>query len=230
MFLQRFHANLLGRDFAVGDIHGHYDEFMEALKAANFNPKSDRVFSVGDLVDRGPRSFDTLKLAYEDWFKPIAGNHEDMMRKALKTRDDQRLLHWFKNGGNWVVDEDAGEVFQVGLDILDRMPMAIEVEVDGKLVGLIHAEPPPSWNTIREQADSSPFEDSQLSLRSLWSRERINKGDTSPVRGIDMVVCGHTIVSGVGFLGNVAYIDTGAYREEGHLTLVEIKDLLQWMP
>ena len=54
--LQRFELNTAGRDFGVGDIHGYFTKLQAALDAIGFNPAVDRLFSVGDLVDRGPES------------------------------------------------------------------------------------------------------------------------------------------------------------------------------
>ncbi|MCA4078770.1 metallophosphoesterase, partial [Pseudomonas kurunegalensis] len=54
--IKRFAANRAGRDFAVGDIHGHFTRLQAALDSAGFDPAIDRLFSVGDLVDRGPDS------------------------------------------------------------------------------------------------------------------------------------------------------------------------------
>ena len=51
--VKRFAANTAGRDFAVGDIHGHFTRLQSALDKAGFEPSVDRLFSVGDLIDRG---------------------------------------------------------------------------------------------------------------------------------------------------------------------------------
>ena len=50
--LRRMIANLRGRDLAVGDIHGHFQRLQQCLDAVGFDPAVDRLFSVGDLVDR----------------------------------------------------------------------------------------------------------------------------------------------------------------------------------
>ena len=60
-----YEANLEGRDFVVGDIHGEYDQFMKELEKVNFDKNIDRVFSVGDLVDRGKDSYWCLLLQDE---------------------------------------------------------------------------------------------------------------------------------------------------------------------
>ncbi|WP_183132684.1 metallophosphoesterase, partial [Pseudomonas amygdali] len=58
--IKRFAENTVGRDFAVGDIHGHFTRLQVALDVAGFNPAVDRLFSVGDLVDRGPECEDVI--------------------------------------------------------------------------------------------------------------------------------------------------------------------------
>jgi len=52
----RFACNAVGRDFAVGDIHGCFSHLRRSLEAIGFDASVDRLFSVGDLIDRGPES------------------------------------------------------------------------------------------------------------------------------------------------------------------------------
>lgn len=52
----RFDRNPLGRDLIVGDVHGCFTKLKASLDAVGFNLERDRLFSVGDLVDRGPES------------------------------------------------------------------------------------------------------------------------------------------------------------------------------
>lgn len=47
-------TNHAGRDFVVVDLHGCLDQLEALLKAIGFDPARDRLFSVGNLVDRGP--------------------------------------------------------------------------------------------------------------------------------------------------------------------------------
>ena len=57
--------NDTGRDLVVGDVHGHFATLRRALDELEVG-EHDRVFSLGDLVDRGPDS-----TAAKDW---IAGS------------------------------------------------------------------------------------------------------------------------------------------------------------
>ncbi|OCB02809.1 hypothetical protein BBC27_11345 [Acidithiobacillus ferrivorans] len=66
-------ANLQGRDFIVGDLHGHPDVLRRLMDYVAFDYDTDRLFSVGDLVDRGPDSAGALDLLDEPWFYPVLG-------------------------------------------------------------------------------------------------------------------------------------------------------------
>lgn len=64
--------------YAVGDIQGCYDCLRRLLDRVKFDPATDRLWSVGDLVNRGPQSLDTLRFlkSLGDSFTPVLGNHD----------------------------------------------------------------------------------------------------------------------------------------------------------
>ncbi|MBU2846994.1 hypothetical protein HF925_00060 [Acidithiobacillus ferriphilus] len=76
-------ANLQGRDFIVGDLHGHPDALRTLMDHVGFDYDMDRLFSVGDLVDRGPNSAGALDLLDAPWFYPVLGNHDAMLLATL---------------------------------------------------------------------------------------------------------------------------------------------------
>ncbi|MGC9216946.1 metallophosphoesterase [Acidithiobacillus sp.] len=76
-------ANLQGRDFIVGDLHGHPDVLRRLMDHVGFDYDMDRLFSVGDLVDRGPNSAGALDLLEAPWFYPVLGNHDAMLLATL---------------------------------------------------------------------------------------------------------------------------------------------------
>ena len=69
--MPRFEQNTAGRDFAVGDIHGCFTELQRGLDAIGFDASADRLFSVGDPVDRGPESHHALRWLDRPWFHAI---------------------------------------------------------------------------------------------------------------------------------------------------------------
>jgi hypothetical protein len=68
--------NRAGRDFVVGDIHGCYSLLDDGLRAVGFDPGCDRLFALGDLIDRGPESDLTARFLRRPGIHSILGNHE----------------------------------------------------------------------------------------------------------------------------------------------------------
>lgn len=97
--LKTFGPNLKGRDFAIGDLHGAYSVFLNLLENINFDFEKDRMFSTADLVDRGEKSLECLRLVDEPWFNPVKANHEQMMIEAFTGGPTGDF--WVQNGGRW---------------------------------------------------------------------------------------------------------------------------------
>lgn len=68
-----------GRDLVFGDIHGFFATVEAALEDLRYDPKRDRLFSLGDTIDYGPRSADALEWIQSRFACTVRGNHEDMM-------------------------------------------------------------------------------------------------------------------------------------------------------
>jgi len=92
-------VNRTGRDFVVGDLHGCVDALRYLLREAAFDPSRDRLFSVGDLIDRGTQSEEALALLDKPWFYAVLGNHEDTLCAVAEGR--LRRQWWYGIGGTW---------------------------------------------------------------------------------------------------------------------------------
>ncbi|MDQ5921999.1 MAG: hypothetical protein QG673_2058 [Pseudomonadota bacterium] len=64
--------------YVIGDIQGCHEEFMQLLSKINFNPSTDTLYLVGDLVNRGPQSLKVLQWIYkhQDSLVTVLGNHD----------------------------------------------------------------------------------------------------------------------------------------------------------
>lgn len=100
--------------YAIGDIQGCYDELRELLRALRFSADRDRLWFVGDLVNRGPKSVAVLRFVRDLGANAITvlGNHDlhllavalgggarklkrgDTLDDILHARDRDRLLDW----------------------------------------------------------------------------------------------------------------------------------------
>jgi serine/threonine protein phosphatase 1 len=136
--------NRQGRDFVVGDIHGCLDLLKEKLERAQFNPEKDRLFSVGDLVDRGPQSFETLMLLEQPWFHNVMGNHDDMLLSYLHIRHSSHFgpSDFLANGGRWILELTLAQkdyLLNILAPILEGRPYVMHVK--GKRpFNVVHAE------------------------------------------------------------------------------------------
>lgn len=85
----------------IGDIAGRYDELQLLLKKM---PEADLILSVGDMIDRGPKSREVLEFFMNTpGTEAIYGNHEDMMVQAV--RDKWQVHLWLHNGGSATVKQ-----------------------------------------------------------------------------------------------------------------------------
>jgi serine/threonine protein phosphatase 1 len=225
-FVKRFDRNTLGRDFAVGDIHGCFSLLQRRLDEIGFNPSEDRLFSVGDLVDRGPESEFALDWLDFPWFHPVRGNHEDMCIRWPNGNMDAH--HYTMNGGGWNVSNPPAAQREFA-DAFDTLPIAIEVETEEGLIGIVHADCPfPTWRDFTVSLDDPGMSNKMRKAvfeAALWSRERIQDEDRAGVPDVRAVVVGHTPLKRPAVLGNVHYIDTGGWLREGYFTLIDLATL-----
>ncbi|WED42990.1 symmetrical bis(5'-nucleosyl)-tetraphosphatase [Legionella cardiaca] len=102
-------------DYAIGDIQGCYEPLQRLLEHINFDDKIDRLWFVGDLVNRGPQSLEVLRfvkglsltpritLGNHDLHllnKLFGGhphkNHDDSLHAVLAASDGEELGHWLR--------------------------------------------------------------------------------------------------------------------------------------
>ncbi len=100
--------------YAVGDIQGCYDELRRALDAIRFDPVSDCLWFVGDLVNRGPKSLEVLRFVRGLGAAAVCvlGNHdlhllalaagntrhqnEPSLTAVMAAPDREELLDWLR--------------------------------------------------------------------------------------------------------------------------------------
>lgn len=136
---KHYPTNNVGRDFIIGDLHGCYDELMTSLKLVKFCTVTDRLFSVGDLVDRGPKSLDCVYLLCYPWFKSVLGNHEETMIKAVLDQNPDSYLDWINNGGKWHHQINNRDLVTAAR-ILTSLPLVITVGSGSDRFNIVHAE------------------------------------------------------------------------------------------
>jgi serine/threonine protein phosphatase 1 len=220
-----------GRHLVVGDIHGRYDAFVRLLDAANYDPLHDIIYSVGDMIDRGPDSVKVVQFFQQDRCYAVKGNHELMSMSA------EWLNVWYRNGG----DECLQDLRRHNCDLtwlyntLSPLPWVIDVGEDHEehAFRVIHAEMPPHWSemyfqkVLREAlTPSDPTFSSLIWSRSLIGQAYTNIGHYKPAdEGIAFdphrcrtVFVGHTPIDRPIQCGDHWFLDTYA----GHrMTMID---------
>lgn len=135
--------------YAIGDIQGCFASLQRLLQMIDWVPGRDQLWLVGDLVNRGPRSLETLRWAVEhdQHITCVLGNHDlhflgrvagaarekkrDTLDELLAAKDRDRLVDWLR-----------------------RRPLA-HVE-DGYI--LVHAGIHPGWTADETRARAAEIE------------------------------------------------------------------------
>lgn len=233
--LNSFVQNTIGRDYICSDIHGHFSILTAAMAQVGFDQSCDRLFCLGDLIDRGDESHLALEWLQKPWFFAIQGNHERMLINACEQRSDMLWHQWMMWGGSWAEDMDY-DVLEPFYEAFRSLPIGIEITLaSGQVVGLIHAELPDvcDWYDVRQLLLSIPsnqIEANRLTSDMLWNKaqpylspEKMEQ--VQPVTNIHHVFHGHTIVEGYLTLANRTFMDLGAYQT-GRIGLLEPSQFL----
>ena len=136
--------NEKGRDLVIGDVHGSLSALKTALAEMKVT-ENDRVFIVGDLVDRGEDSRGVLDFVMRHQnIIPIRGNHEDLFLRFVKTRtelentadanlteekqDEAKIIfgNYMDNGGHWTNDLSVEELERY-VNYIETLPYLITV-------------------------------------------------------------------------------------------------------
>lgn len=218
-----YSRNYDGVDYVVGDIHGCFDSLERELDRIGFNVRCDRLFSVGDLIDRDSKSHLALDYIARGWFIPVLGNHEEFLLQTAQQGPKSHVATlWRGNGGAWFFDADTGEYahdIDEWASVLSKLPIIIDVEQEFGKVGIVHAQPHfDDWWDNTKHADKPKFRDSMI-----WGRERAEYNDhENIIKNVTKVFVGHTPSLHIVQTGNIWYIDTGACFKNGKLTVLPL--------
>ena len=128
--------------YAIGDVQGCYEELARLLDVLKADPAGDEIWFVGDLVNRGPRSLDVLRLVKSLGRAAVVvlGNH------------DLHLLAFALAGSARVPDDDLREVLDAPdcaelMDWLRARPLA-HYRPDLNTL-MVHAGVAPEWDPLQ---------------------------------------------------------------------------------
>lgn len=191
--------------YAIGDVHGCFETLGALLERIGFSGPGDRLWLVGDLVNRGPRSVDVLRWAIDqgDRVTAVMGNHDlhalavadglrptkprDAFSELLAAPDRNDLLAWLRQRP-LVVRDDPWWMVHAGVspgwspESTERLARELEDALDGPgardLVQAVYDGPVDTpWSE-----SLPPGERRRWALR-VMTRLRTCRTDTTPCDG-----------------------------------------------
>ena len=159
--------------YAVGDIQGCYAEFRDLLDLIGFSPASDRLWLVGDLVNRGPDSLGVLRTvkALGDAAVTVLGNHDfhlltvaaghrkahrdDTIDTILAAPDRDELIAWLAARPLVIAEGDLAMVhggFLPSWTVEQALALSAEVQAmmasdnAGEFLGVLYGDEPNRWS------------------------------------------------------------------------------------
>jgi bis(5'-nucleosyl)-tetraphosphatase (symmetrical) len=161
--------------YAVGDIQGCYDELRALLDGLHFDPADDVLWLVGDLVNRGPKSLETLRFVRDLGTAAVTvlGNHDlhliaashgrllgrggHTLDAVLTAPDREELVDWLRRQPLLHHDEQLGYTMihaglppQWDLDLAQRCAREVEAVLRGprleEFIGHMYGNKPNRWS------------------------------------------------------------------------------------
>jgi len=144
-------------DYAIGDVQGCFKTLEALLKKIEFKSDRDRLFFLGDVVNRGNKSLEVLRLIYSnrDSMQMVLGNHDFHLLVCALTDRNPNKKDTFQ-------DILAASDKLTLLDYLLQRPLVIEHN-DAILV---HAGIPPQWSMRDVKENNKLFEENLQSDNS----------------------------------------------------------------
>ncbi|HHQ69049.1 MAG TPA: symmetrical bis(5'-nucleosyl)-tetraphosphatase [Halothiobacillaceae bacterium] len=140
--------------YVIGDLQGCLDPLKHLLEKINYDPATDKLWFVGDLVNRGPQSHAALKFVHDLGENAITvlGNHDiHLLAVFYGLRETQHR----DTLDDILAAEDAEQL----IDWLRRRPlMHFDAELD---TALVHAGIAPEW-TLEQAAEQARLTEAQL--------------------------------------------------------------------
>jgi bis(5'-nucleosyl)-tetraphosphatase (symmetrical) len=130
--------------YAIGDIQGCFLSLQALLELIRFDTRKDRLWFVGDLVNRGPASLEVLRWAraHDEHIVCVLGNHDLHLLAAAAGLRKAKPLDTLTE----VLEADDRDEL---LDWLRHRPLAHREKVGGRRLLMVHAGLHPRWTVKR---------------------------------------------------------------------------------
>lgn len=126
--------------YAIGDIQGCYHAFKALLELIEFDVKRDKLWLVGDIINRGSGSLEVLRWCYahQESIHMVLGNHD---LHALAVKHQVKKAHKYDTLQSSMDAADSDVLFTW----LRHQPLLHAQNIDGRDYAMVHAGLFPQW-------------------------------------------------------------------------------------
>jgi putative phosphoesterase len=175
------------RILLIADIHGNYEALQKILKVPH-----DRAICLGDIVDYGPDPDKCIDILCEKAIPTIRGNHDNAVAFKVDCQCGYKYKHL-----SIATREYTWEILdRSGIEYLQKLPILIREEIDGKRLYLTHGSPRSMFEYIKPETPDEEI------------RKMIDES-TEPLEA-DFLVIGHSHIPMNRKLGNLTIINPGS--------------------
>lgn len=212
--------------YAIGDIHGGLQTFLTLIQ--RIRPRhDDRIYLLGDYIDRGPDSRGVLEaiISMQEAgcdVRPLLGNHDDMLLRSVTGEHNLFSRHWQEGWGSHTLKSFGvrfpGEIPDRYVQFLESLPLCCREQS----YLLVHAG--------LDMTRDDPLTETEP-VQMLWG-DSSYLNTQSDLEGLTLIT-GHKIRS----LDDIIYsctsshicLDNGAFTgnqpEQGHLVALNLDTL-----
>lgn len=189
--------------YAIGDVHGCYDEMIGLIEKIEAKDPDAKIYFVGDFIDRGPDVYKCIQWMMKNIkpggkYQSVRGNHEQMViewydefckwAKTLEENGEKIEEHLSDMPGtfydfcdllveNEILDQ---EKIREIVDMFKSLPLSIEVEITS-VYGV-----PLTYRIVHACYDHQAVDAQVFQDKCLWERYHVNTYNN------DIIVHGHT--------------------------------------
>lgn len=188
--------------YAIGDVHGCYDDLMAMIDIIEKKDPDARFIFVGDFVDRGPKVYETIQwmmdhITEDGKYQSVCGNHEDQLISWFTV-----FVRWWYLGRTDMPDRFPGTYYDFDQMLVDRhmvdvkkvapiinffQSLPVEKSIKVKTEGgeleykIVHAWYPPDPSRFKSQEEFREY--------CIWERPPQFQGNPSEDY---IIIHGHT--------------------------------------
>jgi serine/threonine protein phosphatase 1 len=195
----------------IGDVHGCYHTLARLYSVIQQNYPDIPVYCVGDLVDRGRYSFETVEFIWKNKISFTAGNHDYMFYYFIKHPSSALGRSWVYNGSESTLNSYSSKYAEMNrhLRYIINAPLIMNLNdcfishagISNHYSRKLGKNPLSDISKLKEIVESELNSDHGV----LWTRDRLlNLGK--------LQIVGHTRFDEILYdeKANALYIDTAA--------------------